>query len=242
MKRLLFIGAHPDDETFFAAGTFARYASEGVSISLVCATRGESGKTGGVCSQELLAQVREQELKGAMATLGVTEIEFLPYRDKQLSEAPVDEIREHLVRAIRRTRPDVLLTFDPQGANQHPDHIAISRFANDAAAAAADERWFPGSGPTHRVWRVLWTPPIFLFRLPPDRDLKNEPGFDFLIETTAWTEQKIAAFQAHRSQFPGLEKLFFDNPNGQRTFGVEAFRLGWGCRPSLLPASDLFAE
>ncbi len=242
MKRLLFIGAHPDDETFFAAGTFARYVSQGAAVSVVCATRGQAGKTGGFCSEEELPTVREQELLDAMRILGVSDIELLPYRDKYLFEAPFEEAREHLVKAIRRTKPQVVLTFDPQGCNQHPDHIAIGRFASDAVSAAADSRWFPAAGPAHAVDRVLWTPPIMIFRVPSERELADEPGFDFLIDTAAWAEQKTKAFQAHRTQFPGLKKLFFDDPNGQRTFDTEGFRLGWGRRPSQLPTKDLFAD
>ena len=242
MKRLLFIGAHPDDETFFAAGTFARYVSEGVSISVVCATRGGAGKTAGLCSQEELPLRREQELLDAMGILGVSDVTFLSYIDRDLSEASVEQLRQELMSAIRRTKPQVVITFDPHGANQHPDHVAIARFAMDAISAAADNRWFPEAGPAHVVQRVLWTPPIFLFRLPAQREMQNEPGFDFLIDTTAFTDQKTRAFMAHASQFPHLRKLFLDDPNGLRTFGTEVFRLGFGMRPTRLPAHDLFVE
>ena len=242
MKRLLFIGAHPDDETFFAAGTLAKYAEAGAQVSIVCATRGERGKTGDLCGTEELPQVRERELFDAMATLGVTDIQFLPYQDKCLADAPLEEIRRTLVEAIRRTRPQVLITFDPHGANQHVDHIAISRFALDAAAAAADARWYPETGGAHEIERLLWTPPTILFKLPEEAEIPALPGSDFIIDTTPWTARKTAAFQAHRTQFPGLKKLFFDNPSGQRTFGLEVFRLAWGRRPAKVPANDLFGE
>ncbi len=242
MKRLLFIGAHPDDETFFAAGTFARYRSQGVPVSLVCATRGQAGKTGGFCTAEELPQVRERELQNAMKVLGVDDLQLLAYQDKQLADAPPAEIVGHLVRAIRRIRPSVVITFDPQGANQHPDHIAISRFANDAVAAAADARWYPETGEPHRVDRVLWTPPKFIFHTDPHAAFRDEPGFDFVLDVSRWHAQKRAAFEAHRTQFPGLRKLFIDDPNGQRTFGTEAFRLAYGVRPKQHPADDLFVD
>jgi LmbE family N-acetylglucosaminyl deacetylase len=242
VKRLLFIGAHPDDETFFAAGTMAKYAEAGAQVSLVCATRGERGKTGGLCCVDELPRVREQELIDAMKALGVTDVQFLPYHDKLLTDAPVEEIRRTLVEAIRRTSPQVLITFDPHGANQHADHIAISRFALDAAAAAADARWYPETGSTHEIERLLWTPPTILFKLPEGADIPALPGSDFVIDTTRWIPQKTAAFQAHRTQFPGLKKLFFDNPNGRKTFGLEVFRLAWGKRPAKIPADDLFGE
>lgn len=242
MRRLLFIGAHPDDETFFAAGSLARYRSEGVSISIVCATRGDAGKTGDLCSQADLAQRREGELRDAMAIVGVSDIQLLSYMDKHLSDAPVEQLRSELVGAIRRTKPQVVVTFDPHGANQHRDHIAIARFTNDAISAAADARWFPDAGPAHVVDRVLWTPPTFLFRLPPERSLEHEPGFDFLVDTSGFLDQKERAFRAHASQFPHLRKLFFEDPNGLRTLPLEAFRLGWGVRPAQIPADDLFAD
>ena len=242
VKRLLFIGAHPDDETFFAAGTMAKYVEEGAQVSILCATRGERGKTGDLCQVDELPQIREQELIVAMKQLGVTDVQFLHYQDKCLADAPMEEIRRLLVGAIRRTRPQVLITFDTQGANQHADHIAISRFTLDAAAAAADARWYPETGSAHEIERFLWTPPTILFKLPETADIPALPGSDFVIDTTLWTAQKTAAFQAHQTQFPGLKKLFFDDPNGQRTFRLEVFRLAWGKRPAKIPAYDLFAE
>lgn len=241
MKRILFIGAHPDDETFFAAGTFAKYREQGVAIHVLCATKGDGGKTGGFCKPEELPQVRERELQNAMDAIGGAEIEFLPYFDKKLSEAPIDTIRKQLVGSIRRIKPDLVITFDPNGGNLHPDHIAISRFVTDAITVAADPRWLWAVGEAHQVERVLWTPPTFLFRLPPGADPCRLPGFDFVIDVEPWKAQKIKAFESHRTQFPGLKKLFFDDPNGWHTFGTEAFRLAWGSRPKSVPADDLFA-
>lgn len=211
-------------------------------VSILCATRGERGKTGNLCGAEDLPQVREQELITAMNALGVTDVQFLHYQDKCLADAPLDEVRHLLIEAIRHRRPQVVITFDTHGANQHPDHIAISRFAMDAVAAAADPRWFPEAGIPYQVQRLLWTPPVILYKLPEDAVIPALPGSDFIIDTTCWAQQKTAAFEAHRTQFPGLKKLFFDDPNGRRTFNLEVFRLAWGPRPSKVPADDLFAE
>ena len=242
MRSLLFIGAHPDDESFFAAGTIARYASEGARVTIVCATRGERGATADLCSIEELPKVREQELRDAMRVLWVKDIHFFPYEDQKLQQAPIEDVRRALVEIIRQSRPDLVFTFDPHGSNQHVDHIAIARFASDALSAAADPRWYPESGAPFIPRRVLWPPPIILFRQPPGVDLHVQPGVDFLIDTSAFAEQKTQALKAHRTQFPGLKKLFFDDPNGRRTFNWEAFRIGWGARPKNIPADDLFAE
>ena len=65
MAGLLFLLAHPDDETFIAGGTIAKYAAAGVEIGVLCATRGQRGKTGDVCSHDDLARVREGEVRNA---------------------------------------------------------------------------------------------------------------------------------------------------------------------------------
>ena len=71
MAGLLLLFAHPDDESFFVAGTIARYSSAGVSVALVCATRGERGSTADLCAIEELPRVREAELGDAARILGI---------------------------------------------------------------------------------------------------------------------------------------------------------------------------
>lgn len=239
-KRLLFVGAHPDDETFMFGGTLAKYAAEGVQVSIVCATRGERGKTGDVCSVEDLPRVREQELRSACGALGVHDVRFLSYIDKELSKAPVDKIRRELVEAIRGIKPQIVITFDPNGLNLHTDHRAISRFVSDAVAAAADPRWFPDIAP-HTVERLLWSSPVITYKLAETPELARHPGVDFLIDTRPWWRKKEAAIRAHATQLPGLRKLFFERQGVEETLSVEALRLGLGSRPENPPAPDVFA-
>ncbi len=242
VRSLLYIGAHPDDEVFFAGGTIARYAEEGTRVSIICATRGERGATADLCSIEELPKVREAELIDAMKVLGVKDVHFLPYEDQKLSSAPPEEVRRRLVGLIRQIQPQIVITFDPEGANQHTDHMAISRFTSDAVPAAADARWYPDLGPAHQIERLLWNPPTILFKLREDAELAAEPGIDFLMDVSEWTEKKAASIRAHRTQLPGLGKLFFEKPEGVRTFASEAFRVACGRRPSTVPANDLFAS
>ena len=74
-RTLLFVFAHPDDETFLTGGVASKYTDEGVRVVLASATRGESGKVGDppVCSREELPAVREEELRRAAAILGIAE-------------------------------------------------------------------------------------------------------------------------------------------------------------------------
>ena len=81
-RSLLFIFAHPDDESFSAAGTASRYAEEGARLTLVTATRGDKGKCGDppVCRPEKLARVREEELREAARVIGIPDVRVLDYR------------------------------------------------------------------------------------------------------------------------------------------------------------------
>jgi len=241
-QNLLFVLAHPDDETFFAAGAIAKYVEDGVRVGMICATRGERGATSNLCSIEELPQVREAEFREAARVLGVSDVEVFPYEDQQLWAAPPDDIRRRIVQVIRRIRPEIVVTFDPNGANLHTDHIVISRFAADAVSAASDPRWYPETGAPHTIERLLWQSPVLVFDLGRTPDLGAQPGIDFLIDIQPFREKKEAALRAHRTQWPGLRKIFLRNGQPDKAMSWEAFRVGWGSRPRIVPADDLFAE
>ena len=230
--------AHPDDESHWGSGVAARYHDEGARTILITATRGERGTTGGLCSIEELPGVREQELREAAAILRFDELEILPYEDKELPNAPPDEIRRALVATLRRERPDVVVTFDPNGINLHADHLAISRFATDALAAAADPRWFPELGPPHRVTRLLWTPPVMPWD---DGEFAPRPGVDFLIDTSRCWQQRARALAAHRTQRAILEKLYLKRPDVEQLLSIDVLRQAWGPALGDRPERDVFA-
>lgn len=242
VRTLLLIFAHPDDETFLAGGIACRYSSEGTRVVLVTATRGESGKPGDPprCTADELPGVREGELRRAAALLGIAEVHLLGYRDRELAIAPPDEIRGQLVELIRRHRPAVVVSFDPNGGNLHPDHIAISRFATDAVAAAADPRWFPASGPPHLVARVAWVPGRRPWQLVRERDLAACPGADIVIDVSPWRDRKAGALREHATQHQSAERNFFSQPDCERLLGVEVFRQATGPQLSRRPLGDLF--
>jgi len=142
--RLLAVLAHPDDESLGVGGTLARYAAEGVDVFLLTATRGEGGRYRGYRPGEpdhpgaaALAAIRERELRAAAATLGVREVALLDYRDQHLDRADAREAVAAIAEHVRRVRPDVVVTFGPDGAYGHPDHIAICQFTTAALVAAA---------------------------------------------------------------------------------------------------------
>lgn len=141
--------AHPDDESLGAGGVLARYAAEGVETHVVTATRGESGRFRGEAGgpshpgAEELGRIREAELRAAVAVLGVRSLDLLGYRDGALDQADPRQAVGRIAACLRRVRPHVVVTFAPDGAYGHPDHIAICQFATAAVLAAAD--------PSHRA-------------------------------------------------------------------------------------------
>src|SRR3954447_8224298 len=138
--RLMTIFAHPDDETFGVAGTLRRATTAGHSVAVVCATRGEAGEIAdpSLATKEMLGAVREGELRHAMAAVGVDDVRFLDYLDGRLPEADPAEAVTKIVRHLRAFRPDVVVTFPPNGGYGHVDHIAIHHLTLAALSAAAD--------------------------------------------------------------------------------------------------------
>jgi LmbE family N-acetylglucosaminyl deacetylase len=151
--------AHPDDESMALGGTLARYAAEGVEITVVCATRGDAGRYGserGKLPPEELGRIRSLELRDATRVLGVRDVHFLGYRDGQLDQAePAAAVRK-IVEHVRRARPQVVVTFGPDGLYGHPDHIAISQLTTAAVAAADDPRYVTEGLEPHSVSKLYY--------------------------------------------------------------------------------------
>ncbi len=153
--KLLCVSAHPDDESLGFGGTLARYAQAGVQTYLLTATRGERGRyfdTEQKPGLEVVGRTREAELREAAEILGVRETILLGYVDGDLDQADPATIQHEIADHIRRVRPQVVLSFGPDGAYGHPDHIAISQFTTGAIVLAGDSSVDTESGlPAHRV-------------------------------------------------------------------------------------------
>jgi len=242
--RILLVFAHPDDESFVAAGLSRRYADAGAEIALVTATRGEAGSRGDppLCTVEELPAVRESELRAAATILGIADVQILGYRDQHLAEVPADAIRAQLVGILRHHRPHVVVTYDPQGGHGHADHVAISRFTTDAIGAASDPRWYRGDDVPHRVQRLLWTPPVLAWDDPPPPRMETEPGIDFLLDISAQKSVKLAALRAHRTQHRSAARWILDKPRVDQILAIETFRQAWGRPIDSPPIDDILAD
>ena len=218
-RRLLGIFAHPDDESRIVGGTLAKYASQGVMISLVVATRGQEGSCGEppLCTPKELPQVRERELRDACGILGVSDLTILDYHDGALDTVDRSELTGNLVAAIRQARPHVILTFGPEGRTLHPDHIVIHDAATAAFHVAADPEVHSDQLPSHA------TPKLYYTTLP--HSLVTEinwayPGqpdeeITIALDVRPWIAQKKQATnQAHRTQ--AHDQPFANLPEDER--------------------------
>jgi LmbE family N-acetylglucosaminyl deacetylase len=164
--RLMAVLAHPDDESLGMGGTLAHYHAQGVATYVVTATRGERGRyfdNSARPADEEVGRARARELRAAAGELGVREVSLLGYLDGELDRADTAEAIGRIVPHIRRVRPHVLLTFGPDGAYGHPDHIAISQLTCAAAVAAADATFITDGAP-HAVAKLYfngWPPHLW---------------------------------------------------------------------------------
>ncbi len=151
IRRALCIVAHPDDIEFYCAGAVLLMTGRGVSVDLLLATSGDKGARDATRSRAKMARIREREQELAAEVLGVKRVVFLRHPDAELVESL--ELREEFVREIRTSKPDVLLTFDPNVPYRfHPDHRVVGRVALDAAwPTARDPLSFPEAGLPHET-------------------------------------------------------------------------------------------
>jgi LmbE family N-acetylglucosaminyl deacetylase len=146
--------AHPGDEAFGFGGAIAQSAASGAYVVVVCATRGRfdprleekapapGGRNRPIHERPViwrnLDTVREDEMRRSVALLGVRVLRVLDYSEELLSEVDFDHLVERIVEPIRMHRPEVILSFGPDGVTGDADHVAISR-ATDAAFSLAGE-------------------------------------------------------------------------------------------------------
>ncbi len=126
-KKMLAITAHPDDDMGLGA-VLTHYAARGVEVHLVCATAGQKGFRShvGVSDPSELARIRKQELHRACEILKIEPPTILDFVDQELLGSQQAELKEQLHGVLQNRRPDVVLTFGPDGITGHPDHRAVS--------------------------------------------------------------------------------------------------------------------
>lgn len=225
--RLLAVFPHPDDETLGLGSTLARYSAEGMETYLLCATRGQRGwfdSEGPDPGLDGVARIREAELLCASEQLGIHEVRLLDYIDGDVEQADPGEVIGKIVSHIRRIKPQVVVTFSPDGAYGHPDHIALSQFTSGALVCAADRNFVDANAQTpHRVLKFY-----YMVDSQDVVDVANEAfgGISMEIDGVtrrhvAWPDWQITtwldnqqymdkvqkAILCHKSQIPGYHPI-----------------------------------
>jgi len=216
-KKLLAVFAHPDDETFICGGTLAKYASEGVEITLVSATRGEMGRRMGnppYINRESMPAIREMELRRACDTLGIQHLTFFDIRDKTVEFVDQNHLIHSIKDMIHQVDPDVVLTFHEKWGG-HPDHCAIGK----ATTAAFEQTKHRGSLYFISFGDMMKQPERFGYT----------PQDVVKIDVQAYLEVKLAAFRDHRCQTEIDEWVWEEDRKALARFGRnEYFLIGSG--------------
>jgi len=221
--KLLAIFPHPDDETLGLGSTLARYSAEGVETHLVCVTRGEMGwydSEGPDPGFEGVGIIRTEELNCAAQHLGLHSVNFLDYVDGYVDKANPTEIIGKLVVHIRHIKPQVVITFGPDGNYGHPDHIALSQFTNAALVCTADKSFADADKQSpHRVSKFYYmvdsvdivgaaNEAFGGISMEVDGVTRHHIGWEDWQITTVLDNKKYMvqvqrAIQCHKSQLPG---------------------------------------
>ncbi|OKJ92438.1 N-acetyl-1-D-myo-inositol-2-amino-2-deoxy-alpha-D-glucopyranoside deacetylase [Amycolatopsis sp. CB00013] len=225
--KLLLVHAHPDDESITTGGAIARYAAEGVEVTVVTCTLGEEGEIIppsldglGSWASDQLGGYRAGELASACAALGVTRHRYLGgigrWRDSGMAGTPsaahprafsggaLDEQAAQLAEILDEVRPQVVVTYDAFGGYGHPDHIRAHEVTMAAAPKAASvERVFHTVSSRDAVTAGLAAlRGRSSFRVPEDGELPVTPDetITTVLDVAAHIPAKAAALRAHETQ------------------------------------------
>lgn len=210
--KALFIFAHPDDETFGAGGTIAKLTKKGIIVDVLTATTGQAGQTGeyGEITPDELGEIRKKEQSEAAKILGISNTRYLGLMDGELAGHEVSDLAQMLSPLIKEEDPDVVITFEKNGASNHPDHKQIS-----LAATEAFKNWMKQAGKHVRLYHT-GVPKSYLavyekaglmmtaFGIPqgtPDED------FTTIVDTSETFGIKDKAARCHKSQAKDWERF-----------------------------------
>lgn len=238
LRGVMFVGAHPDDETIMAGGVLAMLSSRGVPVTLVCATDGRGGEAGevpGADTPDALARVRAGELRCAAEALGAARLVQLGYEDPVIGPeaelypfaADEETLASQIAGLAHDHGVDVLLTHGSDGDYGHPAHQQVHRAVRRAAECHA-----PGllvysaaaqvPGIEDRLWNV------------------SDPAH-LALPIDPWAEAKIAAMLCHRTQHPLFKRRRNLQTVAEALRPVEGFFRQWPPVPRGAVPDDPFA-
>ncbi|WP_169086447.1 PIG-L family deacetylase [Paenibacillus sp. PL91] len=227
-RKLLAVFAHPDDESFICGGTLAKYASLGVEITLVSATRGEMGRRMGnppYVNRESMPAIREQELRKACEALGIKRLIFFDIRDKLVEFYDSESLINKIAVLMDEIKPDVVLTFHERFGG-HPDHCAIGKATNEA------------------FHRTRQQGALYFISFGDAMESPERYGYTkqevVKIDVRHHLEAKLAAFRAHRCQTEIDEWVWKPDRDALARLGSHEYFLAGSQFHSLVIHHDLF--
>jgi len=233
-RPVLAVFAHPDDESLACGGTLARLADAGVSVIVMCASRGERGSKTGPARDDTLAPLRAMEAREAAAALGIAHLIMLDHPDGDLRWAHVTELHAEIVMAVRRYDPAAVITFGEDGLYWHLDHVGVHERTTTAVRSLGT-----GAPPLYYVtmprgaMRAIvdrakargWAPPPKGFwSLVPDAFGLEAETPTLVVDVADWVPRKLAAIRCHRTQMGSAHPFDqIDEVDARRWLGVEHF-------------------
>lgn len=208
-------------------GTLIKYTDAGVVCHSLSLTRGEAGQSGPAGAPaipaERLGELRAAELAESGRRMGLASTTAFHYSDGALASAPADDVIRDIVRWLRSTRPDVVITWGPDGGYGHPDHIAAGELALRAITLAGVARHEPDLGEhvhVRRCYRMVVAADVFdrLRDLTPDFGAYmdtlatkpqrwEQPRLGAVTDIRSVADRKWHAMQAHATQQGDLDRL-----------------------------------
>lgn len=218
---ILSIFAHPDDEAFGSGGTLAGLVRKGHKLTIVCATNGDVGEISdpALATPENLWEVRQGELRRAMAVTGIPDVRFLGYRDSGMQGTPDNENPSSLFQAepakveaqisalMDELSPDLVFTHDPTGAYGHPDHVTVYERTTSVVESMTGKRphlyyvCFP-RGNFRKLWQEMVdaeiTPPFAKEALD---DIGSPDDYVTTVkDVSAYVDIKRESLECHQTQ------------------------------------------
>jgi LmbE family N-acetylglucosaminyl deacetylase len=265
---LMAVHAHPDDESS-GGGILATYSDQGIRTIVVTCTNGEFGDApGGIKpgseghDKQEVAQLRLAELRQAVKILGVTHLETLGYQDSGMVEwdykddpkafcnIPLQEVSGRIAELIETYRPQVVVSYDDEGAYQHPDHVHASRAAQAAAIRSSIPAKVYLSTMRGSSWRKIWEALRDLGEAIPDftedpererRAMESEQRITTTIDIRAALGRKREALLTHGSQINDSWFSKIPASVSEEAFGFEYFIKVSDTTGAPVPETDLFS-
>ncbi len=223
---LLGVWAHPDDEAYLSSGLMMRTVAAGGRVTVCAATAGERGfAAADPRSLDERISLRTAELRAAAAAAGVDDVRMLGWTDGTLGDVPFEALVAQISALIDDVRPDLVITFGPDGVTGHRDHVAIGRATTAAWTrsargellfAAQRQSWLDEWRELHRSLGVMMT--------EDDSPGMAEGDIALAVELDGLElDRKRAVLAAHASQTDGLVATMGESTY-RRWIRAETFR------------------